>query len=88
MAENVKLDLDSLTLGEIMAAEDASGIDGSKLLKMSGHRRVLALFVNRLRTSGNAPEWQELTSLRLLDASPGPSPSPVDSPSQTSNVSD
>lgn len=86
MPETVKLDLESLTLGEILAAEDASGRDISRLLTTSGGRRLLSLFVHRLRTSGNAPEWHELTSLRLLDASPGPSPSPADSPSPTSNV--
>lgn len=86
--ETVKLDLETLTLGEILAAEDASGRDISRLLNTSGGRRLLSLFVHRLRTSGNASDWHELTSLRLLDDSFGASPSPVDSRSQTSNVSD
>lgn len=86
--ESVTLDLESLTLGEILAAEDASGKDIGKLLSTSGHRRVLALFVQRSRSSGKPPLWHELLSLRLLDVSPGTSPSQPVSPSATSNGSD
>lgn len=88
MPETVTLDLETLTLGEIVAAEDASGKDIGKLLSTSGHRRLLAIFVQRLRSSGSAPSWQELLSLRLLDVSPGVSPSRPVSPSATSNGSD
>jgi hypothetical protein len=83
----ITLDMETLTLGEVIAAEDASGKDIGVLLSKSGHRRVLALFVHRLRTSGEAPRWQELTDLRILDAFPGRSPSPQDSRSPRSNGS-
>lgn len=86
--ETVALDLESLTLGEIIAAEDASGKDIGRLLATSGHRRALAVFVQRSRSSGSAPDWHEITSLRLLDVSPGVSPSRAVSPSATSNGSD
>jgi hypothetical protein len=85
MPESVRLDLETLTLGEILSAEDASGRDISRLLNTSGGRRLLSLFVHRLRTSGSAPQWHELTSLRLLDGSSGASLSPQDSPSPTSS---
>jgi hypothetical protein len=86
--ETVTLDLETLTLGEIIAAEEASGIDIGKLLSRAGHRRALAIFVQRSRSSGSVPSWHEITSLRLLDVSPGVSPSQAVSPSATSNGSD
>jgi hypothetical protein len=83
----VRFDLETLTLGEVIAAEEASGQDIGALLATSGRRRVLAVFVQRLRSSGEAPPWQELLGLRLLDAFPGRSPSPQGSPSERSNGS-
>jgi hypothetical protein len=85
--ETITLDLESLTLGEALAAEEASGKDIGALLRTSGHRRILALFIHRLRSSGSAPDWQELTSLRLLDAFSGVSRSSPASRSETSNGS-
>lgn len=69
--EAIEFDLDSLTLGEGLAAEDASGLDLSRLMSSSAHRLMLVLFVHRLRTSGQPPNWQELGSQRLLDTSIG-----------------
>lgn len=88
MPEQVQFDLESLTLGEVIAAEDASGLDISRLLATAGHRRALGVFVSRLRTSGSVPNWRELMSLRLVDASPGRLRSLPDSRSQTSSGSD
>lgn len=85
MAEQITLDLDSLTLGELFAAEEASGQDASRLLKSSAARRLLAVFVQRLRTSGEPPKWTELTSLRLLDASSSTSDSSAASPGARSS---
>lgn len=76
----VKLDLNSLTLGELFAAEVASGIDSSRLLKSSAGRRLLAVFVFRLRSEGVAPSWSDLQSLRLLGGSSSPSDSEPASP--------
>lgn len=67
--ESIAFDLDSLTLGELFAAEVASDLDGVRLLKSSAGRRLLAVFVTRLRSSGQPPSWSELESLRLLDGS-------------------
>lgn len=80
MAEFVALDLDTLTLGELAAAEKASGEDASVLLARSAHRRILAVFVQRLRSSGQPPNWNELASLRLSDVSSSNSDSQPDNP--------
>ena len=83
MADQLEFDLDTLTLGELVAAETASGVDSSVLLSRSAHRRMLAVFVLRLRSSGSVPNWHELGSLRLLDLHNSESHSSPDGPSQT-----
>jgi len=67
----VELDIESLTLGECLAAEEASGKDLQKLVSTTSGRLLLAVFVSRLSSSGSAPDWKELTGLRLLDTSSG-----------------
>ena len=67
----IELDIESLTLGECLAAEEASGKDLQKLVSTTSGRLLLAVFVSRLRNSGSAPDWNELTGLRLLDTSAG-----------------
>jgi hypothetical protein len=69
MPELVELDLDTLTLGELAAAEKASGEDGTTLLSRSAHRRILVVFVQRLRSSGTPPSWSELAGLRVSEVS-------------------
>ncbi len=66
--EEIAFDLNTLTYGELAAAEIASGIDSSILLSRTGHRLLLAVFVQRLRSSGQPPKWQELENLRVLAA--------------------
>lgn len=83
MAELIEFDLDSLTLGELAAAETASGLDSSVLLTRSAHRRLLTVFVQRLRSSGQPPNWHELESLRVLDVRSSISDSSPDSPGTT-----
>ena len=74
MAEQeIAFDLDSLTVGELLAAEEASGVPANKLLTHGLYRLMLGVFVSQLRSSGQMPSWQELTHLRLLDISPGAS---------------
>ena len=82
--EEISLDVNTLTLGELAAAETASGLDSSVLLSRSAHRLLLAVFVHRLRTSGRPPSWQELGNLRVQDARSSTSASPQGSPSETS----
>ena len=81
----MEFDIESLTLGECLAAEEASGKDLASLIGSTSGRLLLAVFVSRLRNSGETPSWQELTSLRLLDTSRGPSRSRRASPSATSS---
>jgi len=83
----MEFDIESLTLGEALAAEQASGQDLQQLIATTSGRLLLAVFVHRLRTSKSAPDWQELTHLRLLDISSGASDSPVVSPSRRSRSS-
>ena len=69
MAEMVTLDITTLTLGEAAEAEIASGKTLQQLVKAQTGRLLLALFVHELRSSGQPPNWSELSSRRLLDAS-------------------
>lgn len=64
----VTLDLETLTLGELMEAETQSGIDAQKLLGSNVSRMTLAVFVQQWRSSGSVPSWKEVAGLRLLDA--------------------
>ena len=82
--EQITVDPDSLTLGELRAAEIASGQDSSVLVSRSASRLLLMVFVHRLRSSGSVPLWSELESLRVRDARSLISGSPPDSPSPTS----
>jgi hypothetical protein len=82
--ETIAFDVDSLTLGEMAAAETASGLDSSVLLSRTAHRMLLVVFVQRSRSSGKPPLWSELENLRLLDARSSTSPSSAGSPSETS----
>jgi hypothetical protein len=74
------IDIESLTLGECLAAEEASGKDLQEIIATTSGKLLLVEFVHRLRSSGSAPDWQELTHLRLLDISSGDSDSPRVSP--------
>lgn len=82
--EDITFNVETLTLGELAAAEVASGLDSSILLSRTGHRLLLGVFVHRLRSSGKPPSWQELESLRVLDARSSASGSSPDSPGEMS----
>jgi hypothetical protein len=72
----IRFDVTSLTLGEMMAAEEASGKPIEKLLSSGrGTLRLLAVFVHQYRNSGSVPSWSELAGLRLSDSLPSTSPS-------------
>lgn len=72
----ITLDLASLTLGEMAAAELASGQSFDKLLQTgSATRMLLALFIRELRSSGAAPSWHELSDHRPLARRSSTSPS-------------
>ena len=87
--ETIQFDPNTMTLGELLALEEASGLTSDELLQSFGRRSTLrlivALFVQRLRSSGQPPSWKSLSDLRILDALSGSSPSSADSPSPKSN---
>jgi hypothetical protein len=74
----ITLDVDTLTLGEMMAVEDASGKDITQLLSRTTGRRMLALFVHQLRNSDSLPRWSELGRLKVHDELPSSSDSSPD----------
>lgn len=64
----ITLELDSLTLGEMAAAEEASGLSIDALIRRGkGHRLMLAAFV-AYRRAGEPLTWAEVGALRLSDA--------------------
>lgn len=82
MADKVlTFDIATLTMGELAAAEFASGLTASQLLGPGTARLMLAVFVLRLRSSGSAPTWSELANLRVADAQSLLLPSEPDNPS-------
>lgn len=81
---NITLDISTLTLGEAMAAEDASGKTLQQLAR-GVSLRMLALYVHGLRTYEPPPSWQELTSLRIRDVSRSTSQATSGGASRTSN---
>lgn len=66
----VTLDLDSLTLGEMAEVEQAAGGKDILVLLSAGRatQRLIALYINELRTSETPRSWQELSALRSQDA--------------------
>ncbi len=82
--ETITMDPNTITLGELAAAETASGLDSSILLSRTAHRLLLMVFVHRLRNSGRPPNWSELGNLRVQDAPSLTLDSSPDSPGATS----
>ena len=74
--EQITFDLSTLTLGEAAEIELASGKSVQELLRSKTAVYLMALFVQRLRNSGSAPNWSELSNLRLLGVTSSTSPSP------------
>jgi len=85
MPELIEFDLDTLTLGELAAAEIASGMDSRVLLNSRAHQLLLSVFVQRWRSSGQLPNWNELRNLRVLDVRYSPSALSPDNPGPTSS---
>lgn len=67
--QTITLDVTTLTLGEAADAEIASGLTLQQMLRSQAARKLLALYVHELRSSGRKRNWQELSTLRLLDGS-------------------
>jgi hypothetical protein len=73
--QTITLDVTTLTLGEAADAEIASGLTLQQMLRSQAARKLLALYVHELRSSGPKRNWSELSSLHLLDGSSSISPS-------------
>lgn len=88
MAEytEITLDVSTLTLGEAASAEIESGMTLQQMLRSQAARKLLALYVHELRSSGSKRNWSELSTLRLLDGSSSISPSVPDGASETSKA--
>lgn len=88
-AVDVRIDVDTLTLGELSLLERESGSDFHTLARAGrASRMLLALWLTELRRSTPSERrrsWSELASLPALGALSSTSPSPQDSPSPTSN---
>ena len=85
MAETVTFNIDTLTLGELAAAEEASGLSAAKLLSISSYRVALVVMTSLSRRGDDVPSWQELMSRKVVEGSSLTSPSSADSPSPTSS---
>ena len=86
MVEPIRLELATLTLGEISKAELASGLAVSDMARSPATLRLLALFVHELRTSDAPRNWSELSSLKVLDGSSLTLPTPRGGRSRTSKA--
>jgi hypothetical protein len=69
MAQPIRLDITSLTLGEAAEAEEQSGKSIQALVKGRATMLLLAVFVHELRSSEQPRSWSELANLPLLDVS-------------------
>ncbi len=86
--ETVMFNIDTLTLGELAAAEEASGLSAAKLLSVSSYRIALVVMTSLSRRGESVPSWQELMSRRVVEGSSLPLPLSADSPSAISSGSD
>jgi len=86
VATEVTLNLSTLTLGEAAQAEIESGLTLQQMIRSSAARKILALYVLELRSSGDRRSWSELSSLRLLDGLSSTSPSAPAGVSETLNA--
>lgn len=80
------LDLDTITFGEMLAVELASGTDFSVLIRRQTGRRLIALYLTALHEHGTVPNWSELTSRRVLESLSSTSPSDSNGTSEASKV--
>ncbi len=80
--------IESLTLGELAAAEEASGLSATKLLSINSYRVALVVMTSLSRRGDDVPSWSELMNRRVVDGSSLTSPSSADSQSETSKDSE
>lgn len=62
---DITLDVSTLTLGEAVKVEQASGLSIENLAR-GASLRMMAMYVHGLRTYDVAPSWHELESLAAL----------------------
>lgn len=89
MVERIEVDPNTLTLGEVLAVERASGKQFGELILTRTGQLAAVVYVSRLRQSEKErtplPDWQEILSLRLRDVSSSVLASEPDSPGPKSN---
>ena len=66
MASSEPFNVETITVGELLAVEEASGKDSTKLLTTKLGRTVIVLFLQALRQHGNEPEWSGAREWALL----------------------
>jgi hypothetical protein len=64
-----QFDVESVTLGELMQVEEASGTDIQQLLQSRTGTMMLAVFILHLREHGQPMNWDELANSTLRDVS-------------------
>lgn len=62
---DITLDISTLTLGEAVKVEQASGLSIEQMSR-GASLRMMALYIHGLRTFDVAPSWSELESLGAL----------------------
>jgi hypothetical protein len=79
--------METITLGEMAEVEAATGRDFTAMMRAGGvTRKMVALFIFRLRSDGVAPSWGDLAGLLPLGDSSSTSPSsPAGAPAKQRN---
>lgn len=67
MADNGTFRIEDTTLAEMWEVEKESGQSFDDLMRTTTGRILAVAFIRRYRSSGTAPSWNELRSLRLQD---------------------
>lgn len=78
--QRVEFNVNTITLGELDALEQACGQDPFALMQRRSGLLMAAVFLAELRASGKRLSWNELSSRTLIDSTSSPSPSEPDGP--------
>lgn len=76
----IKLDLGSVTIGEMVALELESGTSFDRLLATRAARKAVGLWIHEHRSSAQPRSWSALMNLRPRGASASTSPEAPDGP--------
>ena len=76
-------DVDTITLGEMLAVERASGEEFMDLVRSRTGLLMVVLFLRAFRQQGTAPPWSEIADQRLSARLSSASPTSPDGASRT-----